>query len=128
MSLKSLFILTALSATLSQVTLAAVPPLSQSVREQIASEIVTGTVLTINEETVDLKYGTNKVYTVQMQSDAGEYITFTFWKATQRPTRWAGPSGQYGEMNVGDTIRAYLSHDAETGTYKLLTPNGFDRL
>lgn len=113
----------------SQFASAALPPLSNSEREELASEIVSGHVLSVElKTTVYLSYGKNAIYEVRLQDCNGNHHSFTYWKSIERPKRWAGPSGQYGEIVPGDYIRAYLTRDPENGALKLLTPNGFDRI
>jgi hypothetical protein len=106
----------------------AIPPLSQQDREAYASIIVTGKVREITEKlSSNNPYFADFIYTVTLDLENNNQITFSFWKAAVRPDGMCGPSGQYGMIHKDTVIRAYLSVD-KLNNYVLLEPNGFDIL
>lgn len=118
---------------------AAVPPLSEATRREIATHIVTGHVTSVKSEVVQIGPGmTNAVFTVKMIVDVvekgtslqqGQMIAFQFWKVRARPHGWAGPQGQNGMIQTNTAIRAFLKQDPHSAeNFTLLVPNGFDKL
>lgn len=114
---------------------AALPPLEQEDREAYSSNIITGTVVDMTVKAEKRGYqSVDNIYTVviaptsvEKGDDASSHVSFRFWRASMRPDGWCGPSGQYGMMKIGDTIRAYM-YKNEDGSYELIEPNGFDKL
>jgi len=131
--LKSLIILSTM--ILGVTANSAIPPLDQEDREAYSSHIITGVVAAINETTQKNGYqNIDKIYTVTMVptsvekgDDYSVSVSFTFWKAFVRPEGMCGPIGQYGMIKTGDQIRVYLQKDEENN-YRVLEPNGFDKL
>lgn len=114
--------------------LAASPCLNQVDREFTASDIVSGTVLTVNAKAVgnpreymDMQYQVEMLVTEVHTGSLmfNDIVKFDFWKALYR-ARWLwGPMGQRDVPKVGMEITAYLSKSGD-GSYGLLEPNGFD--
>ena len=118
-----------------QVVLAAVPPLSQEAREQQATHIMEGRVLTLKKELVDKNWHYTarvevlKFTKVELFSEQeAEVATVKYWKTGPRPSGWAGPQGQNGQMSQGDQVRMYVVSADEPDTYSLLMPNGWELL
>jgi len=115
---------------------AAVPPLSDESRRELATHIVTGHVTSVKSQVVQVGSGmSNSVYTVKMivgtvdkgsTLQQGQMIAFQFYKPKARPHGWAGPQGQNGMIQTNTTIRAFLKQDGQN--YTLLMPNGFEKL
>ncbi len=114
--------------------MAALPPLSQEDREEMASDIISGTVMGVRSSIEARRAGfLDEIFTVVVQVAEvhrgalrpGQMIKLTYWRAFRRPSGWCGPGGQYGSMAVGDNIRAYMTQNSED-MFRLLEPNGFD--
>lgn len=111
---------------------AALPPLSDEVREEISSDILTGIVMSSSSEIAQADMGSDRIFYVSLYVTetqkgsvrAGSVIELTYWRANERPDGWCGPGGQYGVMNRGAKVRAYLQKN--DGIYSLIEPNGFD--
>lgn len=113
---------------------AALPPLSQEARESMATDIVTGTI--VSSDAVvrgERRSFSNTHYTVKLlvtdvtkgDVEVGSTIDFSYKRAQDRPAGFCGPIGQNRIVTVGSTITAYLSsHDG----LSLLEPNGFDEV
>lgn len=124
-------------ALFSQTSLALLPPLSQSERESLASDIATGYVVSVKKRTERVSYGTNDVYTVTMIVNSvekgnslisGHTVSFNYWKANNRPARWTGDAGEYGSVKHYEIIKAYLVYDERSANFSLIKPNGFDHV
>lgn len=114
---------------------AALPPLSEEQRQEQASAIVDALVTGLIKVEVEYDDGFVKdFYNVQMKVQSvekgpmkeGQTIYVSFWKLKERPTGWAGPSGQSDVVKNESRVRAYLVPDGDD--WKLLEPNGFDQL
>ncbi|MEI6806709.1 MAG: hypothetical protein WCK49_09430 [Myxococcaceae bacterium] len=119
----------------SQLALAAIPPLSKDMREREASHIVEGQVISIDKELVSEDWHmtaavrVNKFIKVDMDTDAeAEKIRVKYWKPAKRPNGWTGSQGQNGWMSAGEEVRLFMTKDDETDTYDLLMPNGWEPL
>lgn len=114
---------------------AQIPPLSQELREEYSSNIISGIVVSMQKKLVETSpYMKDYVYEVTLATteitkgdDRRPKISFTFWKAAERPDSWCGPGGQYGMFKLYDEIRVYLAKDG-SGSYNLIMPNGFDKI
>lgn len=112
--------------------LAAIPPLSEEAREEQATHIIEGRVLTLKKELVEknwhytarvkvLKFVKAELFSEQ----EAEVVTVKYWKMGPRPTGWSGAQGQNGQMFQGDRVRMYMVSAGEPDTYSLLMPNGW---
>lgn len=114
---------------------AAVPPLSDEMRSSIASDVVVATVSGISSEIVNVSQGANEIFQVMLKVNSvekgrlhqGNMIIVYFWKMHSRPDGWCGRTGQYGVMELGAQIRAFMTTN-DRGEYQLVEPNGFDVL
>jgi hypothetical protein len=115
-----------------------IPPLSQEIREEISSSIVSGSLMSIKKEVVALGgVFSDTVFTAIMRIDEvskssrglkrNDYITFTYKRINTRPADWCCSIGQAKLPQVGSSITAYLDMD-DQGKFSLLEPNGFDVL
>jgi hypothetical protein len=115
--------------------LGALPPLSAEEREQSATHILEGRVLTLKKELIEKNWHYTarvkvwKFLKAELFSEQNaEVVTVKYWKAGPRPTGWTGSQGQNGQMFQGDQIRLYLVSAGEPDTYTLLMPNGWELL
>ena len=111
---------------------AAVPPLSSEERTEDADLIVVGLVEKIETRAVELDYGKNTVYEldvlvrkVEKGKMTGQRLLVTCWQPLERPAGWAGPQGQNEIPSQDAVIRLYL-RDAGEGAYEILEPNGWE--
>lgn len=126
-----------------QLALAAIPPLSEEMREAEASHIIEGKVLQLHADLL-LARGENTEFqdwhytalvevrqfikAATMAEIATETIQVNYWKPAKRPQNWTGPQGQNDRMLIGDEVRLFMKKDPESDEYHLLTPNGFELL
>jgi hypothetical protein len=114
------------SFLLSSIVMAAVPPLSQEMRESMADLIVTGLVKNIVEYSSTKQNGdVDHIYEVSLDIGADSNISFQYWKAEKRAQGYCGRNGQYGDMVVGQKVKVYMYSD-DNNKLNLLDPNGFD--
>lgn len=136
---KRIMALVAFSGILfAQASVAALPPLSEKVRFESASDVVTGYVTSVKKEVI--KKGADYAdthFTVQIIVNeivkgknvfGGETLRFHFWKSLERPRGFCGDGGQMGVVKHYQIIKVYLKFDETKGTFELLNPNGFDLL
>lgn len=115
--------------------LAAIPPLSEKAREEQATHIMEGRVLTLKKELVDRNWHyvarvkVSKFIKAELYSEQeAEVITVRYWKTGPRPAGWTGSQGQNGQMHQGDSVRMFMVSAGEPDTYRLLMPNGWESL
>lgn len=118
----------------SQAAFAVVPPLSQSQREEAATDIVSGYVISVKKKEIEKSHGKKILYVVQMiVTDiekgsnvlGGHTVTFHYWKNFMSDG-WCGDSGQSSTIKHYEVIKAYLRFDELANRFNLLSPNGFD--
>ncbi len=136
---KSIF---GLLACLSVCAFGAIPPLSDADRESIASDIVVGEVLSVEQKVVDMGSapGRNEhknwlvTALIEVRSilksteirEAGEMIKVHYWKVARRPQGWTGGQGQNAHLNPNSTVKLFLRSSSESGEFDLLMPNGWE--
>lgn len=112
---------------------AVLPPLNEEARTDLASDVVTGYVTSVEKRVVDRDGGfSDAVYQVKMivtdvvkgNVKPGQVVTLKYRRLLSAPDGWCGPAGQYGVIKNYSSIRAYMLRD-ESGDYFLLEPNGF---
>jgi hypothetical protein len=126
--------------TISTLANAAIPPMSESMRQWSSDTIVTGTVVAVTHvdiqergegsDYIDRKFTAKvKVDAVHKPESATlpSIITVTFWKPFKRPHGWTGGQGQNGILTAGESVKLYLTHPKDD-IYRLIEPNGIDWL
>lgn len=120
----------------SSVSFAVLPPLSQEQRESYAEQIIEGQVTFVEKpHTEYTRPGfSNNIYRAQLEVtkvikgnvNTGSTINIYYWVSKDRPSGWAGPTGQYQAslIGAGKNIRVYTYFSDDY--YRLLEPNGFD--
>ena len=116
-------------------TQARIPSLSQEAREFFASDILTGQIISMYSSLETRSNIKNINYTAILKinkNQKGDYtsdqIIFSCWKAIDSADRPDGPMGQENKIfEINDTVRVYL-YKSKDNLYKLLDPNGFDKL
>lgn len=111
---------------------AALPPLTQEEREEEASDIASGYIVSLDKKVindagfVETLYRTKLVVTdvIKGSMKNGQTINLAFNRLSY-PDGYTGPVGQARLPDAGQKIRAYMLKD-EVGQYFLLEPNGFD--
>ncbi|MDQ7025022.1 MAG: hypothetical protein Q9P44_05625 [Anaerolineae bacterium] len=110
------------------------PPLSNDELRMYAGKVIIGKVTSVSREEVEVENGTNRVYTVQVDTireeggfglDLDPTMTITYWQAGDRPNGWTGSIGQFSPLPVDKEIRLYLGKKREDGVWNLLEPNGW---
>lgn len=116
---------------LSAPTWAALPPLSPAVRAQMAEQVVTVTVESVERKEVPGKAaGKDWLSTATVRVDAvskgpakkGHFLTVHFRKISTRPQGWVGPVGQNHALVKGEHCTLFLSGKDN----ELLEPNGWE--
>ena len=117
------------------ITQANIPPLTEEQRQLYASDILTGTVVSITSKITKLGVMRNIIYDVTLAvqnrekgNDERSQIDFSFWQAISDINRPEGPVGQDLKLfELNDKIRVFMYKNHEN-KYQLLEPNGFDIL
>jgi hypothetical protein len=131
-----------LAIYLSVSAFAAIPPLSNAERESMASDIVVGDVISVEQKLVDSGSSVGRhehknwevTALVEVESilkstairEAGETIKVHYWKVARRPRGWSGGQGQNNHLNPNTKVKLYLRKSSETGVFDLLMPNGWE--
>lgn len=112
--------------------LAALPPMSESMRDRNAAYVVEAEVLEVAERLVNVRYGLDKEYTITLcvremkkglRPFSNSHIEVTCRRTYERVPGWSGPQGQNSIPKVGQTGRFYLVGGESDLT--LLKPNGW---
>ncbi|MBT9315963.1 hypothetical protein [Leptothoe spongobia] len=128
---------------------AALPPQANTELRDNSLFVVTGAIQQVSTEEVPIDIGSNHQYhavvTVETVEKAAispntaplisfplpdvlpapaSQIDVYYWQSGQRPTGWAGPSGQYRSLKSKTTVRLFLT--VEQGQLTLLEPNGWE--
>ena len=113
---------------------AEVPPLAPEQKRELASHIVTGKVAQVFSAQEDSGKGfVNTVYAIELsitEIEKGEKlekeqtIYVKCWRASKRPSGWAGPSGQHQIPKAGDVVKVFMT--ADKGVFNALSPNGIE--
>jgi hypothetical protein len=122
---------------------AAIPPMTQEMRELEATYIIEGQILSVQKELVNVR-GEDKHFkdwdiTAQVavskflkseddDEENSKTIDIKYWKSGMRPRDWAGPQGQNGWISKGDQVRLFMKRNADADHYDLLMPNGWEAL
>ena len=110
------------------------PPLSEQTLRQMAGKVIIGTVTSVSREEVEVEYGTNIVYTAEVETiseeggfglDLDPKMLVTYWQAGERPAGMTGSMGQHSPLPVDKKIRMFLGKKREDGVWNLLGPNGW---
>ena len=111
-------------------TQAAIPPMSQDMREAASDLVVEGVVLTMSRHGVQSREGNEDFidiqFTAKVSTDQG-IITVKYWKPLKRPQGWGSSQGQNGSLEKDQHVRLYLKQ-GQNNTYDLIMPNGIDWL
>lgn len=122
---------------------AAIPPLHESERASMATDIVEGDVLLVEWKLVNSDNPTGKhnfmdwhiTAKVRVRkvlkssgSDAMQNeILVKYWKQARRPSGWTGDQGQNKHLYQGVTAKLFMQVDSEDPKmFQLLRPNGWE--
>ncbi len=125
-------LVSALSLTLTQAMLMALPPQSDEDLQAHAQRVVVVQVLEVTHKDVAVRDGTDRVFTAKVKpagSDGGEGAPFavTFRQTWKRPQGWTGPAGQNSVLEAGTRVRLFLER-GDDGGWQLLEPNGWAKV
>ena len=100
----------------------AVPPLSDTQREELATTILVGKFSAISTTLAERREGhVDNVFTGEFSAgDEGATRRLTWWKAKTRPAGWTGHQGQQRSPHTESCVRVFLDEHGQ-----LLVPNGW---